>query len=98
MVYLLVKAPQFDRPLIYYIQIGLMLMWLIAEALLEYILKINFRQIRWMVISYVTLFFAGSGGMLGVASYAGHGWTIISIILFLTMAVLTFVQRAATGM
>lgn len=51
-----------------------------------------------MVISYVTLFFAGAGGMLGVAAYAGRGWSIASIVLFLIMAVLAFVQRKVTGM
>jgi hypothetical protein len=98
MIYLLVKAPQLERPALYYIQIGLMLAWLIVEALLDYILKIDFRQVRWLVISYVVLFFAGTGGMLGVARNAGRGWTISAIILFLVMAILTFVQRAVTGM
>jgi hypothetical protein len=98
MVYLLVKAPQLERPALYYIQIGLMLAWLIVEALLDYSLKIDFRQVQWMVISYVVLFFAGTGGMLGVAANAGRGWTISAVILFLVMAVLTFVQRAVTGM
>jgi len=98
MIYLLMKAPQLERPALYYLQIGLMLAWLIVEALLDYILKIDFRQVGWMVISYVVLFFAGTGGMLGVARNAGRGWAISAIILFLVMAILTFVQRAATGM
>jgi hypothetical protein len=98
LVFLLLKAPQLERPALYYIQIGCMLAWLVVEALLDYILKIDFRNIRWMVISYVVLFFAGTGGMLGVARYAGRGWGISAIILFLIMAVLTFVQRAVTGM
>jgi hypothetical protein len=98
MIFLLLKAPQLQRPALYYIQIGCMLAWLVVEALLDYILKIDFRNIRWMVISYVVLFFAGTGGMLGVARYAGRGWSISAIILFLIMAVLTFVQRAVTGM
>jgi hypothetical protein len=51
-----------------------------------------------MVISYVVLFFAGTGGMLGVARNAGRGWSILGIILFLIMAILAFVQRAVTGM
>ena len=75
-----------------------MLAWLVVEVLLDYILKIDFCNARWMVISYVVLFFAGTGGMLGVAANAGRGWGVLAIILFLTMAVLTFVQRAATGM
>src|SRR5512135_1850703 len=98
LIYLLVKAPSLNRPSLYYIQIGCMLAWLVVEALLDYILKIDFRQVRWMVISYVVLFFAGAGGMLGVAAQAGRPWSIIAIILFLIMAVLTFVQRGVTGM
>jgi hypothetical protein len=97
MIFLLLKAPQLERPALYYIQIGCMLAWLVVEALLDYILKIDFRNVRWVVISYVVLFFAGTGGMLGVARYAGRGWSISAIILFLIMAVLTFVQRAVTG-
>ncbi|HEX9134153.1 MAG TPA: hypothetical protein VF844_17815 [Ktedonobacteraceae bacterium] len=97
LVYLLVIAPQLERPALYYIQIGLMLAWFIVEALLDYILKIDFRKVRWMVISYVVLFFAGSGGMLGVAANAGRAWTIAAGILFLVMAILAFVQRALTG-
>ena len=72
--------------------------WLILEALLDHILKVDFRNTRWMVISYVVLFFAGTGGLLGIASNAGRAWKIAAIILFLIMAVLTFVQRAVTGM
>ena len=96
--FLLLKAPQLGRPVLYYVQIGLMLAWLLVELCLDYVLKIDFRQTRWMVISYVVLFFAGSGGMLGVAANAGRGWTISAVILFLIMAALAFVQRAVTGM
>jgi hypothetical protein len=52
----------------------------------------------WMTISYVVLFFASAGGLLGIASYAGRTWTVSAVILFLVMAVLAFVQRAVTGM
>jgi len=69
-----------------------------VELLLDYILKIDFRNVGWMVISYVVLFFAGTGGMLGVAANAGRGWTILAVILFLVMAALAFIQRAVTGM
>ena len=98
LIFLLLKAPQLERPALYYIQISCMLAWLIVLALLDYILKIEFREVRWMVISFVVLFFAGSGGMLGIATHAGREWSIAAIILFLIMAVLTFVQRAVTGM
>jgi hypothetical protein len=98
LIFLLLKAPQMQRPALYYIQIGCMLAWFVAEALLDYILKVDFRKVRWMVISYVVLFFAGTGGMLGVAANAGSGWSILAVILFLIMAVLAFVQRAFTGL
>jgi hypothetical protein len=97
LIYLLLTAPGLHRPALYYIQIGCMLAWLVVEALLDYILKVDFRNIRWMVISYVVLFFAGTGGMLGVAAKAGRSWSIPAILLFLAMAVLTFVQRLVTG-
>jgi hypothetical protein len=96
--YLLYTAWQLDRPKLYYIQISLFLAFLIVELLIDFILRIDFRQVRWMVITYVTFFFAAAGGMIGVAGYAGIGWTIAAVILFLIMAVLAFVQRAVTGM
>ena len=98
LAFLLLIAPRLGRPALYYVQIGCMLAWLVVEALLDYILKIDFRSERWMVIGFVVLFFAGSGGMLGVAANAGRGWGISAIVLFLIMAVLTFAQRAVTGM
>jgi len=96
--YLLLKAPQLGRPALYYVQIGLMLLFLVVELLLDYVLKIDFRDTRWMVISYVTLFFGAAGGMLGVAAYGGRIWTISAVVLFFIMAILAFVQRAITGM
>lgn len=98
LVYLLIKAPQLERPALYYLQIGLMLIFLLVELLLDYILLVEFRQVSWMVISYVMLFFAATGGMLGVAANAGRRWTLSAVILFLVMAVLAFVQRGITGM
>ncbi len=98
LIYLLLKAPQLERPTLYYIQVILMLAFLALELLLDYIFKIEFRQTQWMVISYVTIFFASTGGMLGIAANAGRGWTISAVILYLVMAVLAFVQRAVTGM
>jgi hypothetical protein len=96
--YLLLKAPEFKRPLLYYVQIGAMLAWLIVLFLVDYVLKYNFRQTLWMVISYVVLYFAGMGGMIGITAQAGRGWTISAVILFVIAAVLAFVQRAVTGM
>lgn len=97
LIYLLIMAPNDNRPILYYIQIITMLVFLMILFLVDYIFKYDFRQTQWMVISYVMLYFAGMGGMIGIASLAGRGWTISAIILFLIAAVLAFIQRAVTG-
>lgn len=98
LAYLLLKAPGFNRPPLYYIQIGVMLIWLIVLFLVDYVLKYDFRQTQWMVISFVMLYFAGRGGMIGISTLAGRWWMISAIFLFLIAAVLAFVQRSLTGM
>ena len=95
--YLLFKAPGANRPILYYSQAGLMLLFIILLFFVDYVFKFDFRQTQWMVISFVVVYFAGMGGMIGVASLAGRGWTISSIILFIVAAILAFVQRAVTG-
>lgn len=97
LIYLLFEAPHLQQSALYYIQIGGLLAWLLTEATLDYIFHIDFRKVRWLLIVYVVLFFAGTGGMLGVASKAGPVWTAAAIVLFLIMAVMTFIQRAVTG-
>lgn len=97
LIYLLLKAPLLKRTVLYYIQVSLMLFSILAIFLLDYLLFIDFRQTQWMVISFVMLFFAGTGGMLGVTALAGRRWTISAVILFLIMAALSFIQRAITG-
>ena len=98
LVGLLATAPGLGRSWLYYLQIGLMLAFQGVVALLDYILKVAFRHERWKVIGFVMLFFAGTGGMLGVATLAGSGWIMTAGVLFLVMAVLAFVQRAVTGL
>ena len=96
--YLLFKAPELQREPLYYVQIGLMLAFLLVEFLLDYLLKLDFRNTRWMVIGYVTLFFGAAGGMLGVAALAGGGWTVSAVVLFFIMAALAFYQLTVTGL
>lgn len=96
--YLLLQAPQLQRPVLYYVQVGLMLIWIALLFLVDYVFKIEFRQTQWQVISYVMLYFAGMGGMIGVAAHAGRNWTVSAVILFLVAGVLAFVQRGLTGL
>jgi hypothetical protein len=70
--YLLIKGPSVGRSTLCYLQVGLMLAWLAVEFLVDWWPGIEFRQTRSIVIPYVMLFFAGAGGMLGVAALAGR--------------------------
>jgi len=97
-VYLIYSSSNIERPTLYYIQLVLMIGFIILELSLDYIFKVDFRHTKWMAISYVMFFFASTGGMIGVASQAGKFWSIIAVILFLIMTALAFIQRAKTGL
>jgi hypothetical protein len=96
--YLLLVAHKYNRPFLYYIQISLMLLWLLVLFFVDYVFKYDFRQTQWMVICYVVLYFGGAGGMIGIAAEAGDGWTVSAVILFIIAAILAFVQRSVTGL
>jgi len=96
--YLLYSAKSLSRAKIYYIWIGLMIVFIIVEFLVDWFPKIDFRDNLLIVIPYVMLFFGATGGMIGVASLAGKKWAIVTITSFLIMAALAFVQRQVTGM
>lgn len=96
--YLLIKGPELKRPVLFYIQLLCVMAWILAEIFLDYVFRIDFRHTRWLVISYVILFFAAGGGLIGVASYGGKTWTLISMILFIITGVLAFLQRGLTGL
>jgi hypothetical protein len=95
--YLLIRAPADGRSPLYSVQIGAMLAWLTALFLLDYVFKVDFRQTQWAVIAYVMLYFAGIGGMIGLAAQAGKAWAISATVLFFVAGILAFVQRTATG-
>lgn len=97
LVYLLLRAREFDRPPLYYLQVGAMLLFILVLFLVDYYPGIEFRNSQRAVISFVVLYFAGLGGMIGLASLAGPVWTLSAVALFFITAVLAFVQRAVTG-
>lgn len=94
---LLIRAPAADRPPLYYLQVGLMLLWIVLLFVLDYWLEVPWRDERWQLIPFVTLYFAGMGGMIGVSYLAGRAWGITAAVLFLVAGTLAFVQRAVTG-
>jgi hypothetical protein len=96
--YLLYTSSQYGRSNMYIAQLVTMIGFIIVELMLDYVFKVDFRHTRWMVIFYVMFFFAGTGGMIGIASQAGKSWAILSILLFMLLSVLAFVQHSKTAM
>jgi len=94
---LMIRGISEGYPGLYLLQVGLMIVFLITEWLLDYVYRVEFRSIKWMVVLYVTLFFAATGGMIGVAALAGNVWMILAIVTFFAMGVLAFYQRHVTG-
>ncbi len=93
LTYLLLTAYHFQRTIIYFVQIAVILVFIMLELFLDYLLKIDFRNIPWMRNIYVTIFFAGTGGMIGIASQSGIIFTSVSIIIFFIMTFLAFYQH-----
>jgi hypothetical protein len=98
LVYLLIRAPQLNRPSIYYRQIGLMIAWLIVIFIFDYILHTDFRNTLWMVVVYYSLYLMGMQGIMGIASLAGSAWALSSFVLFLISLILAFIQHQVTGL
>ncbi len=97
LILMLVKAFEMNRPLLYFVQLILMISFILLELLLDYILKIDFRQNRNIVIPYVTLFYATFGGMIGIASHTGKSWLLITIFTFLLMTFFSLFMYFKTG-
>jgi hypothetical protein len=99
LVFLLIDAKQLPRPTIYFVQIVLMISFLIMELFLDYIFKLEFRMsITWLTIIYIVLFYAATGGMIGLAANAGTIWIVAAVFLFFTMVILSLIQRSITGL
>ena len=98
LVYLFVAGLRSNRPLIYFVWLGLMILFALVELTIDHILKLDFRSVQWAVILYVVFFFGATGGMIGVAAQAGRLWASVTVFTFLIMAALSFIQRAMTGL
>jgi hypothetical protein len=98
LAYLLARAGDVDRPLLYSLQVGLMLASVVVVFLLDYVFHVDWRDTQWLVVSFVVLYFGGLGGMIGVASRAGTPWTVASVVLFFATGAMAFIQRAVTGL
>jgi hypothetical protein len=97
LVYLFVVRLRTGQRKIYFVWLALMVLFALFELVVDQILRIDLRSAQWTVVPYVMFFFAATGGMIGVASQAGKAWAITTVIIFLIMAILAFVQRGITG-
>jgi len=98
LIYLFVVGLKTNRRMIYFVWLGLMILFVLFELIVDAILRVDFRSVQWTVIPYVMFFFAATGGMIGVARQAGKAWSMVTYMIFLVMAVLTFVQHGITGL
>jgi hypothetical protein len=98
LVYLFVVGLRTGQRKIYFVWLALIVLFVLFELVVDQILRIDLRSAQWTVVPYVMFFFAATGGMIGVASQAGKAWTITTVIIFLIMAIMSFVQRGITGM
>jgi len=98
LAYLFVVGLKTDRPFIYFIWIGLMLLFLLFELIVDHLLKLNFRSNLRTAIPYIMFFFGATGGLIGVAAQAGRQWLYMAVALYLVMAAVAFIHRAKTGL
>jgi len=98
LIYLFVVGLKTNRRTIYFVWLALMVLFALFELVVDQILAIDIRSSQWTVIPYVMFFFAATGGMIGVAAQAGKAWAFTTVIIFLIMAILAFVQRGITGL
>ncbi len=98
LAYLFVVGLRANQRLLYFIWLSLMILFALVEMVVDYILKVEFRDVQWAVVLYVMFFFGATGGMIGVAAEAGKRWAVLTTIVFIAMVALAFVQRAVTGL
>lgn len=97
LTYMLIKAVESKRAIIYFVQLSLMIGFIVVEFLLDYLLKLDFRQNQNYVIPFLILFYASLGGMIGIASHSGKQWTVITVITFLLMTIISLIMHFKTN-
>jgi len=98
LLYLFIVGLRTSRRKIYFAWLALMILFVLFELIIDQILRVDLRSQQSSVVPYVMFFFGATGGMIGVASQAGKTWAITTVIIFLIMAVMSFVQRGITDL
>ena len=65
LAYLFAAGLRTNRRLIYFVWLGLMILFVLVELVDDHLLGINFRSVRWAVVLYGIFFFGAMGGMIG---------------------------------
>ncbi len=68
---------------------GLVILYLLLEAILDYIMYFNFRKSRWLG-PYLLVFYLAQWGLVGYAFLAKVGWGIVVLVMY-------FLSLAATA-
>lgn len=97
LLFMLVNSLGTKKEFLYFLQLILMIGFIVIEFLLDYLLKIDFRQNRNYIIPYITLFYASLGGMIGIGSHGGKHWTAITIITFLLVVAASLTMHFKTN-
>ncbi len=95
--YLLAAAFGTSRSGFYFVWLALLAFFVLFEVIGDAIMRIDFGNARWAVISYAILFFTMIWGVVGISAKAGQAWFIATIV-FTVAAVAAFVQRGISGL
>lgn len=97
LAYMWIKAIESKRAIIYFVQLSLMIAFIVVEFILDYLLKLEFRQNQNYVIPFLILFYASLGGMIGISSHSGKQWAVITVITFLLMTTVSLIVHFMTN-
>jgi hypothetical protein len=97
LTYMLIKAVESKRAILYFVQLSLMIGFIVVEFLLDYLLKLDFRQNQNYVIPFLIMFYSSLGGMIGIASHSGKQWAVITVITFLLMTTVSLIMHFKTN-
>ena len=96
-VIMFINAFESKQEWLYFVQLLLMISFIVVEFLFDYFLKIEFRNNQNIIIPYLVLFYASLGGMIGIASQAGKTWAVITIVSFLVVLALSLFMHFKTN-
>jgi hypothetical protein len=95
--FMLIKARESNRAILYFIQLSLIIVFIVVEFVWDYLLKLDFRQNQNYVIPFLILFYSSFGGMIGISSHSGKQWTVITVITFLLMTTVSLIMHFKTN-